>query len=830
MYKENRDFFSREKLSLMVSAKDKENVCFPSSVDPKIVAPIESVKAIVLGTVLRAGFNLSVNETPSISFKENKDDSISIMFGEKEIQKIVIKDINKTPDIQKEVEKDLKKSSSQKTTFVFVDKDAFLKNDNGLQSYFTSLQNLDKTTTHSVSELRSNLLSTAGIYIEEYEDKLSLKPTDALDINEVSHHNTFSNPIVYKVENMRAIEDHLEKVNDIGVCSDKISITTSLSYGVNTPTESFNPINNVSNSRDIDLAEIKSNKIDNFLDTLVDNAISYYQAQDKKEKVKDKKEISRIEESMRSYLKVSGNSKQLYSLGHQKADGKSSKNEIFIHNYKDKTGDYICINSKGTCLGNGQHSTTTFKILDLILFRDAKSESHLIEKLNMSPAIMTSIFGKSGSGAYRDYQNDLIKKIEKPRDSGSITFAKFTDYFQKLQMQVEWSIFDNEKRLRQAIINDNAQKEQYKGDEWINAKKEFINTWLAKYKEVNKKDIQRYSSLDKEHKFSNLNINLDLVGVKTVDSSPSLVNHTKASTTINDIFSYLTFVAPTTKNLSTYENKNYTQISNKKQKNSRDNLRNIYQSDTVGENWHLFWNDLFTSYFKKSNTNSAFESFLDVAVLEHSVKSEILDENCDDKNKKFFKLGYHTQIDGNAIKKVPAIIVFKELAQKYFVDVIDNTRTTPQFKDAISPDNFVKTCFYAYVSKIGKEQFTIENVEKYGELILKDVCNAFHEYYVNTDDAVITDALKRNRNKEIKPLTDKHSKIADFGVALFEPYINNINNSEFDKTLIKNLRNKDVKGTWLDGIKQKEKSIEASFSKNFEDIDVIKKPSRTKRI
>lgn len=832
MYKNNSEFFAgaNEKLSLMVSPTNKSVVSFPNQADSQIEADIESTKALALATVLRAGFNLGIDEEESIKLSENKDGSISIIFGDEVIQKIIIEDAKNSKDIQKVVDKTLTKEKANKVTYIFIDKETFLQNRNGLQTYIGQLQNLDRNQQHLAGNLRNELIGKSGIYIEEYEDKKALTDDKLLDMEGISHYNTFSNPIVYKVNNYNAISDNLNKIKKIGYCGDKTPIKTPLRYGIHTPLESFNAIFNVSNSRELDLEDIKNNKIDKFLETLVKNAMTYKELNEVRKEVKEEKALEKIDEIIKTSLAVSGNAKQLFSLAPSDGNYVDPKQEIFLHEYSNENGKYICINSKGTCLGNGQHSTSTFKILDLILGYDKKSEMLMIEKLNCSRNNMRKVFKKTGSNPYEELKEEIKEKIN-TLSGGKIEFEEFVNYFKKLEMQIDWSIYSNEKTLRNEIINDNAQREQDKSDEWINEQKEYVNSWLAKYKDLNKDVISKYSN-SKDHKYANLGINLDLIGIKTVDSSPSIANNTNPLTSINDIYPYLMFIATKSKNKSTYEEPNYTEVSSKKTTNSRDNLRNVYQTDTVTDEWASFFSDVFNRYFKRPELNSAFNSFLEMSLEATPVElkklqKEIANEEVGKKNSAFLKLGFLNQMDKEAILKAPAVIIYNELAKQYYSEFIANDIT---YKGNISEENFTRICFFAYASKIGREAFTTECVEVIGETIIKDVCNAFHKYYKESNGEIFkTDALKRKRTN-IKAGTTEHNDLLSFMSDLFEPYVNNVNKEHlksdtFDKNNLKHLKNTKNKGTWIDEMLNKENIIKEEFLKNFEE-DSLKKTKK----
>lgn len=831
MYKNNSEFFAgaNEKLSLMVSPTNKSVVSFPNQADSQIEADIESTKALALATVLRAGFNLGIDNENTIKLSENKDGSISVYFGKEEIQKIIINDAKNAEDIQTIVDNSLNKEKANKITYVFIDKENFLKNRNGLQSYIGQLQTLDKTKTYLASDLRNNLLNNSGIYIEEYEDKEKLTNNKELNIEEVSHYNTFSNPIVYKVNNYNAIAENLNSIKEQGYCGEKTSIKTPLRYGIHTPLESFNAIFNVSNSRELDLEEIKNNKIDKFLETLVENAITHKELNELKKSVTNKKALHKINENIKKSLTVSGNAKQLFSLAPSDNNLTNPKQEIFLHEYTNKDGTFICINSKGSCLGNGQHSTSTFKILDLILCHDKKAELLMIEKMNCSRNNMRKIFKKTGINPYAELNSEIEAKIIK-QSGNKLTLGEFIGYFEKLEMQVDWSIYSNDITLRKEIINDNAQKEQDKSDEWINNQKEYINNWLAKYKDLNKNVISKYSN-DKNHKYSNLGINLELVGIKTVDSSPSLANHTNPACSLNDIYPYLIFMATKTKNKSTYEEPNYTIKSDKKQTLSRDNLRNIYQQDTITKDWSSFFSDIFIPYFKKPDLNSAFNKFLDMSLNCSApeikkLQRDIANEEENTKNGAFLKLGFLNHVDEDPILKAPAVIIYKEIAKRYYDEFIGNDVTL----NKISDETFIRVCFFAYASKIGRKAFDVDNVENKGETIIKDVCNAFYDYYKEESvKSYGTDELKRRKTGIIYN-SEEHKKMLSFMSDLFEPYVNNINKAhfkdpEFDSTILSYLKNTNIKGDWKNGFEAKEKLIETNFLKNFEE-DSLKKTKK----
>ena len=83
-----------------------------------------------------------------------------------------------------------------------------------------------------------------------------------------------------------------------------------------------------------------------------------------------------------------GKEKELFSLKNSKY---RHQKEIFVY----KEDNEICINSKGTCLGDGQHSTATFIILNEVFNNTDKCHISLLQKFGWSYHEFNSEFGKS---------------------------------------------------------------------------------------------------------------------------------------------------------------------------------------------------------------------------------------------------------------------------------------------------------------------------------------------------------------------------------------------------------------------------------------------------
>ncbi len=756
MYSNINQVFENEKLSLMTKPyEDKDMVYFPNHINPKISCSIDSPLALGISTILKAGFNLE-----TLQLKQNDDNSVSVIFNNKEIQKLIFKEIN-TDDPSKEIsnhiKSDIKKSNADKTTYVFFDKKTFLKQENALGSY---LRTIGKFTENSeldifVEDLRIMLLAQSGIYIEEYENKKNiLQPEDILNPLLINHHNTFSTQIILDVKNYNEIKDSLTEA-ELG----RINIVTNMKYGANTPIYSFNPILNVSNYRDLELKEIADNKIFPFLDTLILQATDYYSAE-KAITTESNPYILKELKSIMSYsLNTDGADKKLYSLRPQMDLIAKGLKEILVYSEHKSDKNIVCISSKGSCLGNGQHSTSTFKILNLLLHCDDNTNFILKEKYDCNETTLANLFQTNSKGSvYKAVQKKLFDIIE----ASGLKVEEFLSFLDKTTMNINWEIGATNTVLTRKVINDNTQTSQSKNDEWLNTNKSYMVQLLAKYHKVNSEEIIDFFQIKKDpsHPLYKFQTTLQLKGIKTLDLSSPISHSYSTPVKINDIYPYIALVCPSNKNNSPIDSP-YTEIPNLLHVESRGNLRNIYQKDTLNNNLYKLWNDIFS--LEKPEGKATFESFISFLSSEKIAKQTKQIK----KNNKFLELGNKALNNDYALKKIPAIILYQNMAQYYFNKIKD---TLP--KDAININNFTSLAFHSYLHKLGKgkdtnsDGFTLNNIKENGELILMDISNSLHKYY-NNENYVITNQLKRAEFQD----NPQHLSLAQkLTIELLEPF------------------------------------------------------------
>lgn len=824
MYSDTQELFKNEKLAMMVSQDDPSRICFPNKINPEFDCDINSPLALVSATILKAAFNID-----GITLKPNKtENEISILFNNIEIQKIIISEVtnNEKNNISKTIEASIQKHNDiDKVTYVFINKESFLNQNNALEQYLKYLTkfNINSEDTYHLGTIRNEMLSNTGIYIEEYNNKnILLNESTQVSALDISHHNTFSHPIIYDVKNYESIKKDLTR---LGITD--IHIQSGFKHAIQTPINSFNPITNVSNYRDLNLEEVVNNKINPFLETLIERAKTYYIAKNNYELHKSQALDELAEIEMESSLIDNGNAKKLYSLKENRTLVSQNKKEIFTYHQNisttNESNNILCINSKGTCLGNGQHSSSTFQILYLLLHDTDENAVILNEKFNLSKKRLSNLFNLDEANIYSKIKETFLTTIEK----NNLSENDFNDFLEKSIIKVDWKISSNTSTLTSDIKNDNAQKEQDKSDDWINEHKEDINLFLNNYNKVNKQVIDRYKSYAKDlnkqklSSFSFFNSIMDIRGIKTPDLSPTVAFDSILSTGINDIFQYMTFILPQNKNLSPIDAE-YTENFNNKNVDSRNNLRNIYQNQSTNESMYAFWKDAMEGKnFTKPGNNNTFDSFMSCFSTLDFQRST----SKNNKYEKFLSNGrtiLNNKIGEQVLEKIPAIILFKQMAETYYgkwEEVI-----SPTNKDIISKDAFINLSFFACIQKIGKKNFSLDFIEKNGELIMKNICNSMAAFYSeNTENYLKADKLKRIQTKDLAPETKE--KVKHLMIDLCEPYINARNNS-IQCNISNHLKNTNFSNL-NDSINYRKELINLNFDTLFGQINLnkpVKKP------
>jgi hypothetical protein len=817
MYHNVEDLFKNEKLAMMVSSEDKNIVCFPNILNAQFECNINSPLALISTTILKAAFNIE-----GITLIPNKEHTeLAINFNGQEIQRFVICEIdNNTVGISKLVKETIHKYNEiDKVTYVFLDKEAFLSQNNPFEQYLKYLANfnINSEDTYQLEIIRKEFLAKTGIYIEEYNNKKDLLDDMSIVSSlDISHHNTFSHPIIYDVKNYNSIKEDL---NRLGVAD--IHIQSGFKYAIQTPINSFNPITNVSNYRDLNLEEVVENKLYPFIDTLIQRAKTYYQAQEELNQHINPAldEMATIE--MEAALIDNGNAKKLYSLKEHRKLVIQQKKEIFTY-YQEVEGkdeQLLCINSKGTCLGNGQHSASTFQIIDLLLNNTDESAILLNERFNLSRERLVNLFNVSNNNVYVKIKNKLLERIS----NANLSEEEFLLFLNKSVIKIDWKISMKPASLTSDITVDNAQKEQDKSDDWINENKDDVALFLTNYHRVNKKVIDRYRGYKKHKTNSNLakfDVVMDIRGIKTPDLSPTVAFDSILPTNLNEIFKYMTFILPQNRNLTPIDGK-YTETYNKKNVASRNNLRNIYQNESTEESLHLFWAEVIDGRdFKKPGSKATFDTFMGCFSTQDIQRSTAKNN----KYETFLSMGREAlknSIGEAILQKIPAIILFKKMAEAYYVKWEMSIGATN--KEVISKEGFLNLAFFACVSKVGKKNFSLDFIEKNGELILKDICNGMAELYANNYDPEIkTDKLKRERKfsdstrKEVKKLM----------INLFEPY-QAVEDKKIPCNLSLELNNHGFKSV-DDAIINKSATIQPKFETTFGKIESTTKSKKKK--
>lgn len=239
------------------------------------------------------------------------------------------------------------------------------------------------------------------------------------------------------------------------------------------------------------------------------------------------------------------------------------------------------------------------------------------------------------------------------------------------------------------------------------------------------------------------------------------------------------------------------------------------------DNLYKIFNESFHSRFLKPDSKSAFENFL-LFMTSESLGGNTSESTKFDKFKSMINTVLSKKQTEMMMKKIPAIILYRDMAQYYFNIIKD---VIP--KDSISNENFINLAFVCFTSNLGKKStndkngFDLKNITENGELVLMNVCNSLHRYY-SKENAVKTNDLKRSHIKDnIHGLTD----IKELTVELFEPWCNKVNlklpaESMYYEKLLKKLQFKSVD----EFLTNKKDEITEYFHNYFEPEDKKKRP------
>ncbi|MBC7475330.1 MAG: DUF4168 domain-containing protein [Candidatus Sericytochromatia bacterium] len=756
--------FENEKLSLMVKPyTDKKTIYFPNHINNKINCNIDSPLAMGVSSILKAGFNVE-----ELDLKKSGENDISVTFNGKEIQRLIFKEVTSykfSQEISNYIKNDIENSKADKVTYVFFDKKTFLKQENSFASYLRALDTLKEDSTKiTVEDLRIMLLAESGMYIEEYENKkLLLKGQDILNPLLISHFNTVSTQIILNVENYDEIKDKLNKAQ-LG----SINIVASLKSGINLPIDSINPFSANANYRDLNTKEIFDNKLPSFLDTLIAQANDYNNAKKRLQTESSPEVKEELKSIMKYYLSTNGCAKELYSLRPDIKLISMGVKEIIVYSNNNN----VCISSKSTCLGNGQHSTSTYKILDLLLHCDDHTDFILKEKFDCNEIALANLFQVNTKGSIAKAAQEKIFKLIK---KSGLEVEEFIDFFKQSFIGVNWTIAQSNPDLKQKIATNNTITEQNKDDDWLNENKDYFSKFFEKYNKINSKEITEFSQIKKDstHFLNKFQTTFKLKGVKTLDVSSSVSHNYTKPIKINDIYHYMSLICSSNKNNSPIDSP-YTEVADFQKNQSKGSLRNVYQKDTLDKNLDKFWAAIFN--MEKPGNKATFENFLSF------MTGETIGKNTSKSGKyfKFIKMGNEALNNNYALSKIPAIILYRDMAQYYFNKIID---VLPQ--SAINIDNFTSLAFNAYIQKLGKSNnsdiggFTLDNIKQNGELILMDISNSLHKYYSEND--VLTNDFKRKGLQDNKGLLG----VKHLTIEIFEPYkdarVKTLNNTDSEK-------------------------------------------------
>lgn len=789
MYKNNEELFKKnDKLLLMLDSKQSGKVFFPDKYNPKLVCSIDSPLAIGCATILKAGFNINHESFKLIPSDNEK--SVNVMFGDKIIQTIHFETLNGQP-VHKTIKKIKLNPHADKNTILLLDMSVFLNRENGFKSFLETLPlDINEGETQKVETIRETHLSSAGFHIEEYEKTTLLDPDDDINLDLLNHHFTFSNPIIFNSldsnKEDKLISDNLKFLNTNGVLEDNITFKVDLNSLINIPNESYNPIINVSNYRDLNFKQI-TEKFDDFIFDLVVKCKDYNDIDSNL----DYEFMPIVKKTLKDRLLLDfGKEKELFSLKNSKY---KTQKEIFVY----KQDNEICINSKGTCLGDGQHSTATFIILNEVFNNTDKCHISLMQKFGWSSSEFNSEFGNSVEGL----KQNILLQLEK----SGLSEEQFKLFLSKYKIELNWDISQNQKELSQKIKTSNKITQQDSSNDWINSYKEFVDKFISKANKYNSVINEKFKALDNP-------ISLELASIKTASNTSGVTLHTMKANKLNEVFGYLSFFLPNGKFVSTYE-KEYNPIKPDGKK-AVGQLPNIYQSLVLDTEQDHLWS-LFDNGFKSSKSSSStivdFFSWFekDFHLKTNSNISKKI------KNEKFIEIGktsfnnFSTDLKEEFIfKKIPVVLLMIKKAEDFY---ITHCQKLKEIK-AINIDNFKKLYFMSTVSKIGKNNVTLDNFENYGELILKDIFNSLNDYYINkhSTDIQLTDEMKRDRGN-ISKIDHKFNDKRKLMLELFEPLQNNLlkseqnRKSEFLFTKFK---------SWKDNLETRTKEIEFKFS-NF---------------
>jgi hypothetical protein len=826
-----KTIFAQPLLKTMVLDSRTNIIYFPSYKNPKFSCHIDSPVAIACATILRQGYAVEEIELEC----SDKQDFINVKFGNKLIQKIICAFQN--PDISVKEQIDNLKSVyssdlEDKTTYFIVNNNYFKSK----EQYSFYLRDMGLQIGNIPKKVRDSNLEKYGIHIEEYDNDKSIvcAEEDKLTKTNLNHFFTITTPMImrfskrgYSKFNNSTVEEQ-ENLRDYGKFSEPISYTLPLKALKDIVLTSTNPVRAVSNSRDLNLEKVINTKYEDFLKTIIKNCIDY-----KKADVLDKLSIARD----------AGQAKNLYSFSSD--DNIENLKQLFFYN--DEKSKSSCIFSKSTCLGNGQHSTTTLCFIYEIMTNENVGYE-LLNKYGFKEENICDLFPDSNNiRSLKDIKKNIIQRLKK----SGIVKEEFILYLEAMEVPFEWRSFNSSEKMIDAINVSNNISQQDKSDIWINKNKDSVNYLINRYNHINAEAIFKMQ----EEK----SILLSMKSIKSPDFSASVNTSVQEPLTINEVFPYINLCLSTQDYLSNVDKKRLKgkyyfndkiikepKVLSKHTEDklfpsvyqvgafSPENIKEFFKVDSISEpNENAFFNlmswSLTDVIIKQTKTK-----LLNQSKKPNEISSEeIIKENLDPFSK--FKeiminanRTLHTKEEQDIYKSMFSVNLLLHNIDKKFIlldpilnDSYNFSKLTSESidnssKKCFNKDNFRKIVLFSFIQKVGKNNFNQNFIEKEGELILKDICNNLCEYYTNNESTPYKiDALKRSKTK-IEIENEKELQVLMSN--LFEPLFNREdyftdqdNNKEVPNCSYKSIYSKFM--SIEENLKSRKTEIEENFEK-----------------
>lgn len=777
-----KNIFSQSLLKTMVNPAIPNKVFFPSHRNPKFSCHIDSPVAIACATILRQGYNPEEIELDCI----DKAGVINVKFGDKIIQKIICAFQNPDISVKEQIDslKAVNLSGDEDKTTYFIVNNNYLKSK---EQYSFYLRDMGLQVGKTPQEVRNSNLENYGIHIEEYDTNKIFSFNEENNLNKamLNHFFTITTPMVmrfskrgYSKFNERTLEDQ-ENLNKQGKLLEPIPYTLPLSALRDINLTSTNPVRAVSNSRNLSLEKVIDSKYEDFLSTIIKNSLDYKKA-DSLEKL--------------SIARDAGLAKNLYSFSTDAELG--NLKQLFF--YSDDKTNSGCIFSKSTCLGNGQHSTTTLSFIYEIMTNENVGYE-LLNKYGFKTEKICDLFPDSNNiKSLKDIKNNIIQRLEKD----GVTKEEFISYLNAIEVSFEWRTFSSAKQMTDAINISNNLSEQDKKNIWINKNKDSVNYLINKYNQINATEIFKFQ----EEK----GILLSMKGIKSPDFSSSVNTSVQEPLTINEVFPYLNLCLSSQEYLSNVDQKRlegkyyFTADKIKEHKISikeitdkllpsvyqfgslsSDNIKDFFKVDSISEpNENAFFN--LMSWVLDETITPTMKTLLKKRIDILSNRLENVDPFAKMRTLIMTCTSYFDKKrDEDIYKSMFSVnLLLNRIDQKFIIldPILNNSHNFSKFisenpknasEKCFNRDNFRKIVLFSFIQKVGKKNFNQDFIEQEGELILKDICNSLCEYYTNNESTPYKiDALKRN-NRKIDILEEK--ELQKLISNLFEPLLNRKN-------------------------------------------------------